>query len=111
MSTQDTGDHGSPLAGRHSAEKPSVRWPLVRDCIGIALAEALFFWLIAHFRHPSSMWHYATPFALIPVLCAVPGLALGGRRRVLVAAKCAVIGGVVLVLGCGVLALFDRMSD
>jgi hypothetical protein len=113
MSNQDTGDGGpaatggQPVTGGQSA----VGWPLVRDCIGIALAEALFFWLIAHLHHPSVMWRLATPWALFPLACALPGLVFGGRRRLVAAARGMVIGAVVLVVGMGVLVLFDQMSD
>jgi hypothetical protein len=96
MSNQDTTTPGRQLA---------------RDCVGVALSEALFFWLVAHFRHPSSMWGHAVPWALFPVLCAVPGLVFGRSLRLLAAARGALIGGVVLVMGSGVLVLFDRMMS
>jgi hypothetical protein len=86
-----------------------VRRKLARDFVGVALSEALFFWLVAHFRHPGTMWAHAAPWALLPVLCAVPGLVFGRRLRPLVAARGALIGGVLLVVGSGVLVLFDRM--
>jgi hypothetical protein len=111
MSIQDTGDSGSTASGEQSAGagQSTAGWPLVRDCNGTALAEALFFWLVAHFRHPGPMWEHAAPWALIPVLCAVPGLVFGRRLRLLAAARGALLGGVVLVMGIGVLVLFDRM--
>jgi hypothetical protein len=97
MSNQDTRTPGRQLA---------------RDCVGVALSEALFFWLVTHSRHPSGLWPYAAPWALFPVLCAVPGLVFGRDLRVLAAARGALIGGVVLVMASGVLVLFDRiMSD
>jgi hypothetical protein len=108
---QQGAGHRRSAGGDKPARQPVAGWPLVRDFIGIALAEALFFWLIAHFRHPSSMWQYGAPWALFPVACALPGLVFGGRLRLPAAARGALIGSVVLVVGCGVLALFDRMSD
>ena len=87
----------------------TARRQLARDCIGVVVAEALFFWLVAHFRHPSVMWDYAPPWALVPVLCAVPGLVFGRDLRLHAAARGALIGGVLLVVGSGVLVLFDRM--
>jgi hypothetical protein len=107
---RESARHRKAGEGRQSA-RLSGGWPLVRDCTGIALAEALFFWLIAHFRHPGPMFTYATPWALFPVLCAVPGLIFGGRLRLMAATRGMVIGGVLLVLGIGVLALLDTMSD
>ena len=89
---------------------PSRR--LARNAAGIALSEALFCWLVAHFRHPGPMWEHAAPWALFPVFCAVPGLVFGRGLRLLAAARGALIGGVVLVVCSGVLLLFDRvMSD
>ncbi|MFC0543615.1 hypothetical protein [Kutzneria chonburiensis] len=110
MSTQDTGGDGS-VAGQHSAGTPSVRRKLARDLFGTALAEALFFWLIAHLHHPSVMWDLATPWALSPLACALPGLVFGGRLRLVAAARGMVIGAVLLGMGMGVLVLFDQMSD
>jgi hypothetical protein len=113
MSIQDTGDSGSTASGEQSAGagQSSAGWPLVRDCIGTALAEALFFFFLAHFSHPEPLWSYALP-ALFPVLCAVPGLVFGRRLRLLAAARGALIGSIVLAVLSGVTLLLElQLSD
>ncbi|MFC0439889.1 hypothetical protein [Kutzneria buriramensis] len=92
-----------------------VGWRVAGACVGFALAEALFFTFLAHFRHPRPLWVYGMPWVLAPAVPVLGLLNCLGRPpggRILAAARGAFLVGVVLAVMCGVVMVFDlAMSD
>ncbi|GAA3435122.1 hypothetical protein [Kutzneria kofuensis] len=104
--------------GGVTVRSAETSWRVAGLCAGLALAEALFFTFLGHFRHPRPLWDYGMPWVLapaVPVPGALLGLLTGLRRpaggRVLATVYGAFLAGVVLAAACGGVMLLDLMMS